>query len=105
MARLVEPCKPFCDVWIKYRIGGAREYSVAGNPGGEQIIHELYESPGKGPDYLHILPGERRDDHFGNRLFNCLHIVNVDVDSVKAFAVTVNVSSLCGHKALQLVGD
>ena len=30
---------------------------------------------------------------------------NVDVESVKGFAVTVYVSSLCGHKALQLVGD
>ncbi|KAH3713908.1 hypothetical protein DPMN_073711 [Dreissena polymorpha] len=70
----------------------------------EQILHELYESPGKGPNYLHrcILAGERRDDHFGNRLFNCL---NVDVDSVKEFTVTVYVSSLCGHKVLQLVGD
>ncbi|KAH3723554.1 hypothetical protein DPMN_049345 [Dreissena polymorpha] len=37
---------------------------------GEQILHELYESPGKGPDYLHrcILRDERREDHFGNRL-------------------------------------
>ncbi|KAH3779981.1 hypothetical protein DPMN_157790, partial [Dreissena polymorpha] len=52
----------------------------------EQILHE---SPGKGPDYLH----------------RCIICLNVDVESVKEFAVTVYVSSLCGHKAQQLVGD
>ncbi|KAH3739352.1 hypothetical protein DPMN_046004, partial [Dreissena polymorpha] len=50
----------------------------------EQILHV---SPGKGPDYLYrCILGERSDDHLGNRFFICL---NVDVESVKEFAVTV----------------
>ncbi|KAH3712700.1 hypothetical protein DPMN_072454 [Dreissena polymorpha] len=66
MTRLAEPCKPFCDVWIKYRFGGVREYSVAGNPGGRRVgwqASTTQKGRKKGRD-----AGRKEDRHKGRKV-------------------------------------